>query len=94
MKLVLCRFRLEGQLLIQMGIVWTKMAYIYRMRGNHLGVQTRKLVDPVLTNLLTRAHRHPIASKKILLNIEGIPRNACGASGDISLWYLMCMIAK
>ena len=28
------------------------------------------------------------------VNIEGIPRNACGASGDISIWYLMCMIAK
>ena len=22
------------------------------------------------------------------LNIDGIPRNACGASGDIFIWYL------
>ena len=27
-------------------------------------------------------------------NIEGIPRNACGTSGDISIRYLICMIAK
>ena len=30
----------------------------------------------------------------VLLNIEGIPRNACGASRDISIWYLMRMIAS
>ena len=30
----------------------------------------------------------------IKVNIEGIPRNACGASWAISIWYLMCMIAK
>ena len=28
------------------------------------------------------------------INIEGIPRNACGASRDISKWYLMCMIVS
>ena len=36
-----------------------------------------------------------LCSKKLKsYNIGGIPRNACGASGDISIWYLMCMIAK
>ena len=24
----------------------------------------------------------------VITNIEGIPRNACGASGDISIWYV------
>ena len=27
-------------------------------------------------------------------NIGSIPRNACGASGDIFIWYLMSMIAN
>ena len=32
-----------------------------------------------------------VLSKK---QIGSIPRNACGASGDIIIWFLMCMIEK
>ena len=37
-----------------------------------------------------------LAKTRLLLynNIDGIPRNACGASRDISIWYSMCMIAQ
>ena len=42
--------------------------------------------------------RHKCVAIQVILeqfiNIDSIPRNACGTSRDIFKWYLMCMIAK
>ena len=51
----------------------------------------------ISTNVLLNIKMQKVESVNFIFrqtNIEGIPKNACGASRDISIWYLMCMIAK